>query len=329
MNKRLLGTQGLQVSELGFGTMGLDFGYGPAVDRDAAISLMREAVDLGVTLFDTAEVYGPYTNEVLVGAALRPLRDRVVIATKFGMHIVDGKILGMNSRPEQIRRVADASLQRLGVDVIDLFYQHRVDPEVPIEDVAGTVRDLIAQGKVRHFGLSEPAASTLRRAHGVQPVAAVQSEYSLWTRDPEHDAVFETCEELGIGFVAYSPLGRGFLTGTMGSHTTLAAGDLRARMPRFTQQAMERNQALVEVLAAIAADRSATPAQLALAWILARKPWIVPIPGTTKRERLRENLLAASLELSPQDLHRIDQALAGIPIQGERFAAEQLAITGR
>lgn len=329
MNTRLLGSQGLRVSELGFGTMGLDFGYGPAVDRDVAISLMREAVDLGVTLFDTAEVYGPYTNEVLVGAALRPLRDRVVIATKFGMNIVDGKILGMDSRPEQIRRVADASLQRLGIDVIDLFYQHRVDPEVPIEDVAGTVRDLIAQGKVRHFGLSEPAASTLRRAHAVQPVAAVQSEYSLWTRDPEHNGVFEACEQLGIGFVAYSPLGRGFLTGTIGRHTTLAAGDLRARMPRFTQQAMQHNQALVDVLAAIAAARSATPAQLALAWILARKPWIVPIPGTTRRERLRQNLLAAELRLTPGDLQRIDDALASIPIEGERFAAEQLAITGR
>ena len=329
MKMRELGRSGLQVSAIGYGCMGLNHGYGPGPGREAAVALIREAVDLGVTLFDTAEVYGPYTNEEIVGEALAPVRERVVIATKFGMHIVDGKMVGTDSRPEQIRRVADASLRRLRVDAIDLFYQHRVDPQVPIEDVAGTVRELIKAGKVRHFGLSEAGAQTVRRAHAVQPVTALQNEYSLWTRDPERNGIFDVCEELGIGLVAFSPLGRGYLTGSMGAGSAIAADDFRAQLPRFTPQAMAHNQALVDLLRRVAAAKSASAAQVALAWVLARRPWIVPIPGTTKPARLRENLGAAALELGADELAGIDRAAAAIPIEGERYPASMQAATGR
>ena len=329
MKTRELGRSGLEVSAIGYGCMGLNHGYGPGPGRREAVALIREAVELGVTLFDTAEVYGPYTNEEIVGEALAPLRERVVIATKFGMHIVDGKMVGTDSRPEQIRRVADASLRRLGVDVIDLFYQHRVDPQVPIEDVAGTVRDLIKAGKVRHFGMSEAGAQTVRRAHAVQPVTALQNEYSLWTRDPEHNGIFEVCEELGIGLVAFSPLGRGYLTGAMGADTVIAADDFRHQLPRFAPQALAHNQALVDLLRRVAAAKSATAAQVALAWILARRPWIVPIPGTTKSARLRENLGAAALQLDAAELADIDRAAAAIPIEGERYPQHLQAAVGR
>ncbi len=329
MKLRVLGKTGLQVSAIGYGCMGLNHAYGAALDRRDAIALIRDAVELGVTFFDTAEVYGPYTNEELVGEALRPLRDRVVIATKFGMNIVDGRMAGTDSRPEHIRHVADASLRRLGIDVIDLFYQHRVDPNVPIEEVAGTVRDLIAEGKVRHFGLSEAGAATVRRAHAVQPVTAVQNEYSLWTRDPEDNGIFAACEELGIGLVAFSPLGRGFLTGAMGKDTVLPDHDFRRQLPRFTAQAMAHNQALVDLLQRIAAEKAATPAQIALAWILARRPWIVPIPGTTKPQRLRENLGAAELTLEADELAWIDRAAAAIPIEGARYPEAMQAAVGR
>ena len=329
MKARALGSGGLRVAAIGYGCMGLNHGYGPGPGRKEAVALIRDAVELGVTLFDTAEVYGPYTNEEIVGEALRPVRQRVVIATKFGIHIVDGRNAGTDSRPEHIRRVADASLRRLGVEVIDLFYQHRVDPQVPIEDVAGTVRDLISAGKVRHFGLSEAAAATLRRAHAVQPVAALQSEYSLWTRDVESNGVLAACEELGIGLVAFSPLGRGFLTGAMGRDTAIGEGDLRRRMPRFTLQAMQGNQALVDLLRRVAGELSATPAQVALAWLLARKPWVVPIPGTTRLSRLRENLAAADLQLDADTLAGIDRAAAAIPIEGERYPQSMQAATGR
>ncbi len=329
MKARALGSGGLRVAAIGYGCMGLNHGYGPGPGRKEAVALIRDAVELGVTLFDTAEVYGPYTNEEIVGEALRPVRQRVVIATKFGIHIVDGKNAGTDSRPEHIRRVADASLRRLGVEVIDLFYQHRVDPQVPIEDVAGTVRDLIAAGKVRHFGLSEAAAATLRRAHAVQPVAALQSEYSLWTRDVESNGALAACEELGIGLVAFSPLGRGFLTGAMARDTAIGEGDFRRRMPRFTPQAMQSNQALVDLLRRVAAELSATPAQVALAWLLARKPWVVPIPGTTRLSRLRENLAAADLQLDSDTLAGIDRAAAAIPIEGERYPQSMQAATGR
>ena len=331
MKKRTLGNSGVEVSALGFGCMGLNFSYGHALANDESIALIREAVDRGVTFFDTAEVYGPYTNEEIVGEALRPVRDRVVIATKFGFDIDPdtGKMRGMNSRPEQIRKVADASLKRLGIEVIDLFYQHRVDPNVPIEDVAGTVKDLIAQGKVRHFGLSEPGAHTVRKAHAVQPVTALQNEYSLWTRGPETNGILEACEELGIGLVAYSPLGKGFLTGAMGKDTKLGEGDFRAMLPRFTPEAMEKNQALVDLLKRIAADKRGTPAQVALAWLLSRQPWIVPIPGTTKLHRLEENLAAADLELSAGDLSQIETAAAEIQIEGERYPEALMATTGR
>ncbi|BAP88520.1 aldo/keto reductase [Burkholderiales bacterium GJ-E10] len=329
MKQRVLGKTGLKVSAIGYGCMGLNHAYGTALDRRDAIALLRDAVELGVTFFDTAEVYGPYTNEELVGEALRPLRDRVVIATKFGMDIVDGRMVGTDSRPEQIRRVADASLRRLGIDVIDLFYQHRVDPKVPIEDVAGTVRDLIAEGKVRHFGLSEAGAATVRRAHAVQPVTAVQNEYSLWTRDPEHNGIFAACEELGIGLVAFSPLGRGFLTGTMRPDTVLPDSDFRRQLPRFTAHAMVHNQALVDLLRRIGEEKSATPAQIALAWVLARRPWIVPIPGTTKPQRLRENLEAIELHLRADDLAGIDRAVAAIAIEGARYPETMQAAVGR
>ncbi len=331
MQKRVLGESGLEVSAIGLGCMGLNFGYGTAVSNEEGIALIRAAADRGVTLFDTAEVYGPYTNEEMVGEALAPVRDRVVIATKFGFRIdpATGKQAGLDSRPERIRQVAEASLKRLGVEAIDLFYQHRVDPAVPIEDVAGAVRDLIAEGKVKHFGLSEPGAQTIRRAHAVQPVTAIQNEYSLWTRGPETNGVLQACEELGIGFVPYSPLGKGFLTGAMGKGTALGEGDFRRILPRFTPEAMEKNQALVDLLARIATAKQATPAQVALAWLLAQKPWIVPIPGTTKLHRLEENLGAADVELTADDLAGIERAASEIAIEGERYPAQLLATVGR
>ncbi len=329
MKKRMLGNSGLEVSALGFGCMGLNFSYGHALSRDEGVKLVRDAVERGVTFFDTAEVYGPFTNEEIVGEALRPVRDQVVIATKFGFNIENGKMSGLNSRPEHIREVADASLKRLGIEVIDLLYQHRVDPEVPIEDVAGTVKDLIAAGKVRHFGLSEPGAQTVRRAHAVQPVAALQNEYSLWTRGPETNGILEACEELGIGLVAYSPLGKGFLTGAIGKDTKISENDFRKLLPRFTPEAMEKNQALVDLLQQIAGSKNATPAQIALAWLLVQKPWIVPIPGTTKLHRLEENLAAADVELSAAELAEIQRALAEIAIEGERYPEQWLKTTGR
>jgi aryl-alcohol dehydrogenase-like predicted oxidoreductase len=328
MQKRKLGRSGLEVSAIGFGCMGLNFSYGHALDTQESITLIRQAVERGETFFDTAEVYGPYTNEAIVGEALKPVRDRVVIATKFGFNIVDGKMAGTNSRPEQIRRVADASLKRLGIDVIDLFYQHRVDPAVRIEDVAGTVKDLIAEGKVRHFGLSEAGAQTVRRAHAVQQVTALQNEYSLWTRGPETNGIFDACEELGIGLVAYSPLGKGFLTGAMGKGTTIADNDFRKILPRFTPEAMEQNQSLIDLLKRIATEKQATPAQIALAWILAQRPWIVPIPGTTKLRRLEENLGAADVVLTAQDLAGIERAASAIRIEGARYPERLLATTG-
>ncbi|OCJ00248.1 aldehyde oxidase [Rhizobium sp. AC27/96] len=329
MKKRVLGNSGLEVSALGFGCMGLNFSYGHALSKDEGVKLVRDAVERGVTFFDTAEVYGPFTNEEIVGEALRPVRDQVVIATKFGFNIENGKMSGLNSRPEHIREVADASLKRLGIEVIDLLYQHRVDPEVPIEDVAGTVKDLIAAGKVRHFGLSEPGAQTVRRAHAVQPVAALQNEYSLWTRGPETNGILEACEELGIGLVAYSPLGKGFLTGAIGKDTKISENDFRKLLPRFTPEAMEKNQALVDLLQQIAGSKNATPAQIALAWLLAQKPWIVPIPGTTKLHRLEENLATADVELSASELAEIQRALAEIAIEGERYPEQWLKTTGR
>jgi aryl-alcohol dehydrogenase-like predicted oxidoreductase len=319
MQKRRLGTGGLEVSALGLGCMGMSYGYGPAGDKREMISLMRAAVDRGVTLFDTAEVYGPFTNEELVGEALAPVRERVVIATKFGFKLGSkGEQIGQDSRPEHVRAVAEASLKRLKTEVIDLFYQHRVDTEVPIEDVAGAVKNLIQAGKVRYFGLSEAGAGTIRRAHAVQPVAALQSEYSLWWRRPEAE-VMPTLEELGIGFVPFSPLGRGFLTGTIDETTTFTSSDFRNVVPRFTPEARKANQALVDLLRRIAARKQATPAQLALAWLLARKPWIVPIPGTTKPARLEENLGAVALQLSPADLREIDGAASQILIEGARY----------
>jgi aryl-alcohol dehydrogenase-like predicted oxidoreductase len=324
MLKRKLG-DGLEVSALGLGCMGMSHGYGKPADRGEMIRLMHAAVERGITLFDTAEVYGPFTNEELVGEALAPLRDKVVIATKFGFRI-GGQ--GMDSRPEHIREVCEASLRRLRVESIDLFYQHRVDPDVPIEDVAGAVRDLISAGKVKHFGLSEAGAQTIRRAHAVQPVAALQSEYSLWWREPEKE-ILPTLEQLGIGFVPYSPLGRGFLTGKMAANTTFETGDFRNNLPRFQPQALQANQSLVDLLAAIAAGRGATSAQIALAWLLARKPWIVPIPGTTKLTRLDENLGATRLQLAPEDLRKIESAAASIEVQGERYPEQLARMTGR
>ena len=319
MKKRMLGNSGLEVSALGLGCMGMSINYGPAEDRQKMIALMRTAVERGVTFFDTAEVYGPFTNEALVGEGLAPVRDQVIIATKFGFDI-DPKTSerkGFDSRPEHIKRVAEASLKRLRTDVIDLFYQHRVDPDVPIEDVAGAVKDLIAEGKVKHFGLSEASAQTIRRAHAVQPVAAVQSEYSLWARDPEAE-VLPTCEELGIGFVPWSPLGQGFLTGKVDAKTSFESTDVRSRFPRFTEEAREANQPIVASLNKIAARKKATPAQIALAWLLSKKPWIVPIPGTRKLERLDENLASADIALSADDLHEISTMLSSIPVQGGR-----------
>jgi aryl-alcohol dehydrogenase-like predicted oxidoreductase len=330
MRKRTLGRSNLEVSAIGYGCMGLEAVYGPATDRQEGIRIIHAAVERGVTFFDTAETYGPFTNEELVGEALAPFRDRVVIATKFGFDIApDGQRSGdLNSRPEHIRQVADASLKRLKTDVIDLFYQHRVDPNVPIENVAGAVKKLIDEGKVKHFGLSEAGAKTIRRAHAVQPVTAVQSEYSLWTRDPEPE-VLPACEELGIGFVAWGPLGQGFLTGKIDTTTSFDSSDFRTASPRFTPEAREANLAVVDLLKEIAARKGATPAQIAIAWLLARKPWIVPIPGTTKLHRLDENIAAAGVELKPDDLREIESAASRIKVQGARLPEAILALSGR
>jgi aryl-alcohol dehydrogenase-like predicted oxidoreductase len=330
MQKRELGKTGIKVSALGFGCMGLSASYGPPTERQKGIKMIRGAVERGVTFFDTAEAYGPFTNEELVGEALTPFRDAVVVATKFGFGInPDGTRYGLDSRPEHIRQVTDAALKRLKVEAIDLLYQHRVDPSVPIEDVAGTVKGLIEQGKVKYFGLSEAAARTIRRAHAVQPVAAVQSEYSLWTRDPEQNGVLAVCEELGIGFVPFSPLGAGFLTGKIGATTEFHSTDFRNMSPRFTPEARAANLALVDLLKRIAERRRATPAQIALAWLLAQKPWIVPIPGTTKLHRLEENLGAAAIELGPDDLHEIEDAASKITIQGARLPEAVLKMSER
>ena len=321
MQTRTLGNSNLHVSALGLGAMGMSFGLGPAQDEGEMIALLRKAVDLGITFFDTAEVYGPFTNETLVGKALSPIRDQVVIATKFGFNLNDDGSpgwQGLNSRPQRIRHVAEASLKRLNIDRIDLFYQHRVDPEVPIEDVAGTVKDLIQEGKVKHFGLSEAGVKNIRRAHAVQPVTALQSEYSIWWREPE-EQIIPTLEELGIGFVPFSPLGKGYLTGKIDASTEFSDGDFRKVVPRFTPEALKANQAVVDLLTTIAVRKAATPAQIALAWLLAQKPWIVPIPGTTKLHRLSENLGALDLELSPEDLREIDEAASKITVEGERY----------
>lgn len=325
MQKRKLGKSGLEVSALGLGCMGMSSDYGPPANKQQMISLLRTAVERGVTFFDTAEAYGPFTNEELVGEALAPLRNEVVIATKFGFKL--GTNGGVDSRPEHIKEVVEASLKRLKTDTIDLLYQHRVDPNVPIEDVAGTVKELIQQGKVKCFGLSEAGVETIRRAHAVQPVAALQSEYSLWWRQPE-ETVLPTLEELGIGFVPFSPLGRGFLTGTINENTTFDSSDFRNALPRFTSQARKANQSLVNLLGKIAEQKKATPAQIALAWLLAQKPWIVPIPGTTKLHRLEENIAAANIELTPEDLREIESAASTIPIQGHRYPEELDRLTG-
>jgi aryl-alcohol dehydrogenase-like predicted oxidoreductase len=331
MEKRKLGNTGLEVSAIGLGCMGMSFGYGPPANKKEMIALIRTAVERGVTFFDTAEVYGPFTNEALVGEALAPFRGRVAIATKFGFKPDPNggsRWSGLDSRPAHIKEVAEASLARLKVETLDLFYQHRVDPDVPIEDVAGAVKELIQQGKVKHFGLSEAGANTIRRAHAVQPVAALQSEYSLWWRAPEAD-VMPTLEELGIGFVPFSPLGRGFLTGKIDETTKFDAGDLRNSVPRFTPDARKANQALVALLGAVAERKQATPAQIALAWLLAQKPWIVPIPGTTKLHRLEENIAAAAVELTGDDLREIDAAASKIEVQGARYPEHMAKMTGR
>jgi len=330
MKKRKLGKSNLEVSAIGLGCMGMSFGYGPPADKQEMISLIRSAIEHGVTFFDTAEVYGPFINEELVGEALAPSRKQVVIATKFGFKLDPngGPPVGVDSRPEHIKEVADASLKRLRTDVIDLFYQHRVDPNVPIEEVAGTVKELIQQGKIRHFGLSEAGAQTVRRAHAVQPVTAVQSEYSLWWRKPQ-DELLPTLEELRIGFVPYSPLGRGFLTGKMNENTTFDSSDFRNTLPRFTPEARKANQALVDLLGKIAKQKKATPAQIALAWLLAQKPWIVPIPGTTKLHRLEENIGAAAIELTADDLREIDSAASKITVHGARYPERLEQMTGR
>src|ERR1700678_2682035 len=335
MQKRKLGNSNLEVSALGLGCMGMSVGYGPASDKKEMISLIRTAVERGVTFFDTAEAYGPFTNEELVGEALAPLRDQVVIATKFGCKpdpnggpALNTRWTAQNSRPEHIKEVAEASIKRLKTEVIDLFYQHRVDPNVPIEDVASAVKDLIQQGKVKHFGLSEAGARTIRRAHAVQPVTALQSEYSLWWREPEQE-ILPTLEELGIGFVPFSPLGRGFLTGAINENTQFESNDFRNLVPRFSAEARKANQKLVDVLGEIAATKGATRAQIALAWLLAQKPWIVPIPGTTKLHRLQENLGAADLELSDEDLHNIHDALSGVEVQGARYPENMQKLVDR
>jgi aryl-alcohol dehydrogenase-like predicted oxidoreductase len=327
VQKRKLGKSNLEVSALGFGCMGLNFAYGPALERQAAISLIRTAVDRGVTFFDTAEAYGPFTNEEIVGEALAPIRDKVVIATKFGFQNGDSAA-GLDSRPERIRSVADAALRRLKTDRIDLFYQHRADPNVPIEDVAGTVKELIREGKVKHFGLSEAGVQTIRRAHAVQPIAALQSEYSLWWRAPETE-ILPLCEELGIGFVPFSPLGKGFLTGKIDESTTFAKDDFRNIVPRFSAENRKANQVLVSLLETLATEKKATAAQIALSWLLAQKPWIVPIPGTTKLHRLEENVGAAAIELSAEDLRRISDSLTHIQVQGDRYPAHLAARVGR
>jgi aryl-alcohol dehydrogenase-like predicted oxidoreductase len=332
MQHRELGRSGLQVSALGLGCMGISFSYATKLSQADGVALIRGAVERGVTFFDTAEVYGPFENETVVGEALRSHRDSVVIATKFGFDIdpqTGENRGGINSRPEHIRQAVEGSLKRLGIETIDLLYQHRVDPNVPIEDVAGTVRDLIAEGKARHFGLSEPGLQTLRRAHAVQPVTAVQNEYSLWWRAPETNGILAACDELGIGFVPYSPLGKGFLTGAMTKDTRLADNDFRKSVPRFSPEAMATNLALVDLLKEVAADKQASPAQIALAWLLAQRPYIVPIPGTTKLHRLEENIAAADVVLSKADLTRIDEAARGIAITGDRYAPNQLAMVGR
>ena len=329
MQKRKLGSGNLEVSAIGLGCMGLSYGYGPATDRQEAIALIRSAFERGVTFFDTAEAYGPFTNEELVGEALAPVRERVVIATKFGFEFdPKGGQSGMNSRPEHIRQVAEASLKRLRTDVIDLFYQHRVDPDVPIEDVAGAVKGLIREGKVKHFGLSEAGVQTIRRAHKVQPVTALQSEYSLWWREPERE-ILPTLDELGIGFVPFSPLGKGFLTGAINENTTFDSTDFRNIVPRFTPEARKANQTLVEVLGAIAAQKQVTRAQIAIAWLLAQKPWIVPIPGTTKLHRLEENLGAAGVELTADDLRKIESAVSKVAVQGARYPEHLQQRVGR
>jgi aryl-alcohol dehydrogenase-like predicted oxidoreductase len=318
MNKRILGTSGLEVSSLGLGCMGLSFGLGPAVEKQDGIRLIRAAVERGVTFFDTAQIYGPFANEELVGEALAPFREQVVIATKFGFNFEDGASTGLNSRPEHIRKMTEDSLRRLRTDYIDLYYQHRVDPEVPIEEVAGTVRDLIQEGKVRHFGLSEAGVNTIRRAHAVQPVTALQSEYSLWWREPEEE-ILPTLEEPGIGFVPFSPLGKGFLTGKIDESTTFDVSDFRNTVPRFSEENRKANQALVSAVTRVAEGKGVTPAQIALAWLLAQKPWIVPIPGTSKLHRLEENLGGADVELGDADLEEIHTALGGITVQGHRY----------
>jgi len=328
MQKRVLGRNGLEVSALGFGCMGITFGYGPAADRDEGVAIIRAAVDRGVTFFDTAEVYGPYANEELVGEALAPVRDHVVIATKFGFKFEGGKQAGLDSRPAHIRDVAEASLKRLKTDRIDLFYQHRVDLDVPIEDVAGAVKDLIREGKVKHFGLSEAGVQTIRRAHAVQPVTALQSEYSLWWREPAKE-VLPTLEELGIGFVPFSPLGKGFLTGKIDASTTFDSSDFRNVVPRFTPENRQANLAFVDWLTKFAEKKKETPAQMALAWLLAQKPWIVPIPGTTRRHRLEENLGAAAIRLTPDDLREIDRAASEIAVHGARYPEHLQKLVGR
>lgn len=331
MQKRNLGRSNLEVSALGLGCMGMSFGYGPAADNQEMISLIRSAVERGVTFFDTAEVYGPYTNEELVGEALAPLRAQVVIATKFGFNIDSGGVQGsppLNSRPEHIKEVAEASLKRLKIETIDLLYQHRVDPDVPIEDVAGAVKELIQEGKVKHFGLSEAGVQTIRRAHAVQPVSALQSEYSLWWREPETE-ILPTLEELGIGFVPFSPLGRGFLTGKINENTTFDSKDFRNNVPRFSPEARKANQALVDLIGKFAEQKNATPAQIALAWILAQKPWIVPIPGTTKLHRLEENLVAVDVALTADDLREIDRATSEIDVLGERYSESTQKLVNR
>jgi aryl-alcohol dehydrogenase-like predicted oxidoreductase len=328
MQKRVLGKSGLEVSALGLGCMGLSFGLGPAVEKGEAIRLIQAAFERGVTFFDTAEAYGPYANEELLGEALEPFRDQVVIATKFGFKLDNGAITGTDSRPENIRAVAEAALKRLRTDVIDLFYQHRVDPNVPIEEVAGTVKELIKEGKVKHFGLSEAGVQTIRKAHAVQPVTALQSEYSLWWREPEAE-ILPTLEELGIGFVPFSPLGKGFLTGKIDEHTTFDKSDFRNTVPRFSEENRKANQALVDLLDGIAKDRNATPAQIALAWLLAQKPWIVPIPGTTKLHRLEENIGAADITLSVDDLKGITEAVSKIEVQGVRYSEQSQRLIDR
>jgi aryl-alcohol dehydrogenase-like predicted oxidoreductase len=321
MQKRTLGTSGLEVSALGLGCMGLSFGHGPATEKEEAVQLIRAAFEQGITFFDTAEVYGPFTNEELLGEAVAPFRDQVVLATKFGFRLENGKSTGIDSRPENIRAVAEASLLRMKTDVIDLFYQHRVDPNVPIEEVAGAVKDLIQEGKVKHFGLSEAGVGTIRRAHAVQPVAALQSEYSLWWREPEQE-ILPTLEELGIGFVPFSPLGKGFLTGKIDASTSFDKTDFRNTVPRFSEENRKANQALVDLLSKLASDRGATAAQIALAWLLAQKSWIVPIPGTTKLHRLEENIGSVNTLLTAPDLKQINEALAEIDIQGERYSEQ-------